>query len=426
MEEYRMQLSQEERDILAGSNGPVPQKVLRSVVRYGEAFDAKRLVPISGQPHLAMSFGASILKSYYGLLDALIDEGLETLRPFTTNPRTYDPHTTPSSFFENLLFRFIYGAQRDLERQLDSLGLIDPRSYSCTSYLPEVGNTPSFGDILAWSESSAVVFVNSVIGARTNRNSTGIDILMNIINRAPLFGLLNDDGRRADWLVEIRTDTLPNPQLLGSAVGMKVMEDVPYISGLDALLANRNDTFTRDYLKDFGAATASNGAVGLFHVEHVTPEAKEHGDSLLKPDHRSYVITDEELSRIRDGYQILWKHPDAGPKRCFIGCPHLSLEQVTDWASAITRRLDSLGKTRVSMPVVLTAAPEIMRTFREKNSMATLLERAGVYLSSICPVAFMSNPISSKVPSITNSNKLRTYTTARFYPDDETLSMICE
>ncbi|MBN1881943.1 MAG: DUF521 domain-containing protein [Deltaproteobacteria bacterium] len=425
MEDYRMELTREERDILAGSSGPVVQKVLRSVVLYGEAFDATRLIPISGRPHLAMSFGASILKSYYGLLDALIDESLETLRPFTTNPRTYDPHTTPSSFFENLLFRYIYGAQKNLERQLDSLGLIDSRSYSCTSYLPEVGNTPSFGDILAWSESSAVVFVNSVIGARTNRNSTGIDILMNIINRAPLFGLLNDDGRRADWLVEIKTDTLPNPQLLGSAVGMKVMEDVPYIGGLEALLKGKSDAFIRDYLKDFGAATASNGAVGLFHIEHITPEAKTHGDSLLRLNHHTYVITDEELSRIRNGYKILWKRPDLKPKRCFIGCPHLSLEQVADWAAAITQRLDSIGKTRVSMPVVLTAAPEIMRIFREKNETASRLERAGVYLSSVCPVAFMSNPISSKIPVITNSNKLRTYTTARFYPDDETLAMIC-
>jgi len=426
MENIRMQLTQEERDILEGKSGPVYQKVLQSVVLYGEAFNATRLVPITGAPHLAMSFGASMLKSYYGLQAALINEGMETLRPFTVNPRTYDPRTTPSSFFENLLFRFIFGEQKHLEEQLERLGLVDSRSFSCTSYLPEVGNTPSFGDILAWSESSAVVFVNSVIGARTNRNSTGIDVLMNIINRAPLFGLLEDDGRQADWLVEIKTDSLPDPHLLGSAVGMKVVEDVPYLGGLDGLLSGRSDTFIRDYLKDFGASTASNGAVGLFHIEHVTPEAKQHGDSLLRPDSRIYIITDEELSRIREEYRILWKDPGAKPKRCFIGCPHLSLEQVTGWASRILEKLDSQGKTRVSMPVVMTAAPEIMRLFREKGDLAANIEKAGVYLSSICPVAFMSNPISSAKPSITNSNKIRTYTTAKFHPDDEILSMICQ
>jgi len=270
-----------------------------------------------------------------------------------------------------------------------------------------------------------VVFVNSLIGARTNRNSIGIDILMNIINRAPLFGLLEDDGRRADWLVEIKTTSLPNPQLLGSAVGMTVMEDVPYIRGLDAHLKGKSETFIRDYLKDFGAATASNGAVGLFHVEHITPEAKHRGDSLLRPEYHSYVITERELSYVRNKYPVLWKNPDAKPKRCFIGCPHLSLEQVIDWADAILERLDSLERTRVSLPVVLTAAPEVMKAFRERNETAGKLEGAGVYLSSICPVAFMSNPLSAKVPSITNSNKLRTYTTARFYPDYETLTHIC-
>jgi hypothetical protein len=289
-----------------------------------------------------------------------------------------------------------------------------------------VGNTPSFGDILAWSESSAVVFVNSVIGARTNRNSTGIDILMNIINRAPLFGFLEDDGRRADWLVELKTSSLPDPHLFGSAVGMKVVEDVPYITGLAGLLSGRSDTFIRDYLKDFGASTASNGAVGLFHIEHVTPEAKQQEDSLLRSDCREYVVTDEELSRIRDGYPVLWKNPETKPKRCFIGCPHLSLEQVTDWSSHILDGLGSRGKSRVSMPVVMTAAPEVMRLFRERGDTAAKIEKAGVYLSSICPVAFMSNPISSGKPSITNSNKIRTYTTSRFYPDDEILSMICQ
>jgi predicted aconitase len=116
------------------------------------------------------------------------------------------------------------------------LGLKDVEAYTCTPYLAEVGNIPRRGARLAWSESSCVVFANSVLAARTNRNAAVMDILCNIAGKTPLTGFLTDEGRRANWWVEVTTRSLPNPQLLGAAIGMKVMEDVPYIVGLDLLL----------------------------------------------------------------------------------------------------------------------------------------------------------------------------------------------
>lgn len=127
----------------------------------------------------------------------------------------------------------MYSKQDFYEAQLDKLGLLEKDAFTCTCYMDEVGNTPGLGDVLSWSESSAVVYANSVLGARCNRNSGIIDLMGSVVGFVPYFGLLTDEGRKADWIVEIRTTKKPEAQLLGSAVGMKVMEDVPYIVGLD-------------------------------------------------------------------------------------------------------------------------------------------------------------------------------------------------
>ena len=128
--------------------------------------------------------------------------------------------------------------------------------------------------------------------------------------------------------LEIKTSGKPEAQLLGSAVGMKVMEDVPYIAGLDRWLGTMDEE-ARTYLKDFGAATASNGAVGLYHVEGITPEAVQQGRSLLRADAKRYVIDDAELKRVYDSYPVIWKNKNARPKLCFMGCPHMSLNPVS-------------------------------------------------------------------------------------------------
>ncbi|MBN1572324.1 MAG: DUF521 domain-containing protein [Deltaproteobacteria bacterium] len=417
-------LTQEEERILKDDQNTVLGKILRSVILYGEAFGADRLVPVAGTPHFAMSFGASIITPYYKVLDEIIEAGLKPKISFTTNPRTYDFKRIPYSFLEKVLSKFVYGSQPELERKLQILGIISSDTFSCACYLPEVGNIPKKGEVLAWSESSAVVFANSVLGARTNRNSVGIDVLMNIIGKAPYFGFLTDEGRKASWLVELKTSELPNPQVLGSAIGMKVMEDVPYIVGLDTHFKNRSTTEIRDYMKDMGAASASNGAVGLFHVENITPEAKDDKRKLISKGFRNYTVDDCEIERIVASYPVLWKNPNGQPKRCLIGCPHLSFEQVSWWIENISGTLQKKGRNKVKIQTILNAPPAVVKKFDENRSTSVLLKRNGIVLSSICPVAFMSNPLSAKKPTITNSNKLRTYTTARFCNDDDVLDII--
>ena len=420
-----MLLTQEQQDILNGSKGETMAKVMKTLVMFGEAFDATKMVPVtSDYNHLVTSFGLGVLDPVYELMDELIKAGAVSGQKFTVDPRPLDKNV-PANILQKLVFNlFMYNKQDFYEKQLDKLGLIDKDSFTCTCYLNEVGNRPRKGDVLSWSESSAVVYANSVLGARCNRNSGIMDIMGSIVGYVPYFGLLTDDGRRATWLVKIKTTKKPEAQLLGSAIGMKVMEDVPYVMGLDKWLGTELNDEACTYLKDFGAATASNGAVGLYHIDCLTPEAKEKSVGLLKEGYREYVIDDAELERVKNNYPVIWKNKDATPKLCFMGCPHMSLNQLMDWTDKVTEELKKNGHSKVVIPTVFTTSPKVINAFKRKGDYYKRLEETGVILSYICPLMYMNNPLCASTPVITSSNKLRTYTTARFYTDDEILQEI--
>ena len=418
-----MKLTPEQQEILNGAHGETMAKVMQTLVRYGELFGADEMVPVTSRyNHLVTSFGLKALGPVYHLMEQLLEAGAVSAQKFSADPRPLDKNV-PSSFLQNFVFNhFMYTRQDYYEQQLQKLGLMDPNAFTCTCYMDEVGNTPGFGEVLSWSESSAVVYANSVLGARCNRNSGIIDLMGSIVGFVPSFGLLKDEGRRASWIVEVRTTKKPEAQLLGSAIGMKVMEDVPFICGLDKWLGTLDEA-AKTYLKDFGAATASNGAVGLYHVENITPEAVKYGRSLVREDAQVYVIDDAELQRVYDSYPVIWKNKDARPKLCFMGCPHMSLEQLISWTERVEQGLAAAGNARVVIPTVFTAAPAVLEKFRS-TPYAARLEKTGVITSYICPLMYMNNPLSTKMPVITSSNKLRTYTSARYYTDDEILEQI--
>ena len=418
-----MNLTQKQQALLDGARGPAIAKVVKTLVMYGECFGAERMVPVTGaQGHLVTSFGLSMLGPVYDLMDELIEGGALSGQAFSADPRPLDP-AVPANPLQRLLFKIMYSKQDDYEAQLRRMGLMGSDAFTCTCYEPEVGNRPQRGDILSWAESSAVVFANSVLGARCNRNSGIIEMFGSIAGFVPEFGLLTDGGRRATWVVELACERKPEAQVLGSAIGMKVMEDVPYIRGLDRWLGSELTPDAEDYLKDMGAASASNGAVGLYHVEDLTPEARDLGEDLIAPDARIYRIDDAELERVRSSYPVMWKKADARPKLAFIGCPHLSASQLEHWAAAICDGLEVSGKRRVQVPTVLTAAPAVARDFRT-TSAHERLAATGAVVSSICPLMYTNNPLCGSMPIITNSNKLRTYSTARYCTDAELLARV--
>ena len=419
-----MILTKEQQAILDGAQGETLAKVMKTLVMYGDAFEAEKLVPItSSYNHLVTSFGLKVMSPVYDLMQQLLDAGVCSEQKFSVDPRPIDKNV-PANFLQNLVFnKFMYTKQDFYEEQLEKLGLLNKNAFTCTCYMDEVGNKPKKGDVLSWAESSAVVYANSVLGARCNRNSGIIDIMGSIVGYVPYFGLLTDEGRKATWVVKINTTKKPEAQLLGSAIGMKVMEDVPYVIGLDRWIGTELNDSACAYLKDFGAATASNGAVGLYHIENLTPEAKELGEALLAEGAKEYVIDDAELERVQKSYPVIWKNPDAAPKLCFVGCPHLSLEQLKSWTVNLEKELEKNGRKKVTVKTVFTAAPGVLEAF-EKTEYAKRLKETGVITSYICPLMYMNNPLCKKMPVITSSNKLRTYTSARYYTDGEILTII--
>lgn len=419
-----MILTKEQQAILDGEKGETLAKVMKTIVMYGDAFEAEKLVPITSEyNHLVTSFGLKVMSPVYDLMQKLLDAGVTSEQKFSVDPRPLDPNV-PANFLQNLVFKkFMYTKQSFYEKQLEKLGLMDENAFSCTGYMDEVGNKPKKGDILSWAESSAVVYANSVLGARCNRNSGIIDIMGSIVGYVPYFGLLTDEGRKATWVVKVKTSKKPEAQLLGSAIGMKVMEDVPYVEGLDEWLGTELNDSVCAYLKDFGAATASNGAVGLYHIANLTPEAVELKEKLIADGAKVYVIDDTELERVKNSYPVIWKNPDAKPKLCFIGCPHLSMEQLKDWTVKIESSLKENGRNKLAVPSVFTAAPAVLAEF-EKTEYAARLKATGAVTSYICPLMYMNNPLCKKMPVITSSNKLRTYTSAKYYTSEEILQII--
>ena len=346
-----MKLTDEQQRILDGEKGETMAKVMKTLIMYGEIFGAEKLVPVTSRyNHLVTSFGLKALGPVYDLMDQLIRAGAVSGQKFSVDPRPLDPNV-PANFLQNLVFKkFMYSKQAFYENQLRQLGLMDEDAFSCACYLDEQGNRPAKGEVLSWAESSAVVYANSVLGARCNRNSGIMDLMGSVAGYVPYFGLLTDEGRKATWVVRVQTTRRPEAQLLGSAIGMKVMEDVPYVMGLDRWLGNELTDAACAYLKDFGAATASNGAVGLYHIDGLTPEAKEQGNALIAPGAREYIIDDAELQRVKDNYPLVWKDPGAKPKLCFVGCPHLSLQQLEDWTRRLEEGLRAAGRKKVGRP----------------------------------------------------------------------------
>ena len=178
MIEYKMTLTDEEKEILEGKQGETKQKMMETLVLFGDIFNAKRMVKVTHkQGHLVTSFGIPLLKPLYGTMEELIDDNCKAEGGFTMDPRPLDYKNVKCNILEKIVFdKILYGKQKEYEEQLKKVGLTDEDSFSCTSYLKECGNRPSKGDILSWAESSAVVFANSVLGARCNRNSGMLDL----------------------------------------------------------------------------------------------------------------------------------------------------------------------------------------------------------------------------------------------------------
>jgi len=423
---HQMTLTPEEQDILDGKHGAAQAKVMKTVVAFGNAFGASKLVDLGGAPHSSVFNAPPFMKSIIDVFDQCADEGLKSYAPFTVNPRPFDLYNVETDPVEmNMVFEG-YPLQPQLDQVLNRIGARGMNSRSCGCYLPEIGNKPEPGTYVAWAESSAVNYGNSVLGVRTNRNAGGMELLCALIGKAPYFGLMTDEGRMAKWLIDVQTTKEPDWGVLGAAIGIKVVEDVPYIIGIDKYFGGEITDENLHLLKAMGSSTAANGAVGLYHVENLTPDAKEKGRDLLAEGYQTYVIDDAELDKMYDDFPNLWKKQDGKPTIAFIGCPHNTYHEIRYWGELVTNELKRRGQGKVKIPMILfTSIPVRDHLFDDDPELVRDMKRAGMHFTNMCALMFTGlKGFTDMENAVTNSNKTRKYSPARYFPEAPLLEIV--
>jgi len=316
-----MHLTDEERRILDGAFGE-PQRIALSVLlKLGEAYGADRMLEITSAHVVGSSYqiaGEAGIEIY----GQLVQQGARVKVRTTSDPGSIDfarwrEFKTPADYAER---------QIKIAELLDRMGVIP--TWTCTPYT--TFNVPKFGEDLGWSESSAVVFANSVIGARTNRLAAYVDVCAALVGRVPRFGLHVPESRRGEVLFELDPDLSASFEdyffpALGYLVGQVTADRIPVIVGV------RQTTF--DQLKAFGAAAAASGSVALYHMVGVTPEARTLEEALggrlpaerISVGRREIARTMEQMSTGQGGAVDV----------VGVGCPHASIDQMRRYATLL-------------------------------------------------------------------------------------------
>ena len=423
---FEMTLTSEEQDIMDGKQGDAKAKVMKTVVAFGNAFGATHLVDLGGAPHSSVFNAPPFMQSIIDVFNICADEGLKSYAPFTVNPRPFDLYNVQTQPDEMAMVFDGYPLQPQLDQVLMRIGARGMNSRSCACYLSEIGNAPPPETNVAWAESSAVNFGNSVLGVRTNRNAGGMELLCALIGKAPYFGLMTDEGRMAKWVIDVKTTKEPDWGVLGAAIGMKVVEDVPYIIGVDKYFGGEVTKENMHLLKAMGSSTAANGSVGLYHVENVTPDAKKKGRDLLVKDYQTYVVDDAEIARIFNGYPNLWSNKDAKPNICFIGCPHNTYEELVHWGNLVTKELKKRNMDKVKVPIkMFVSKPVRNHLLDEQPVLVRDMKRVGMNFTNMCAMMYTGlKGYNENHFAVTNSNKARKYSDARYFSEDHLIEIV--
>jgi len=307
-----MRLTDHERNILSGSGGEAARLAMQILVDLGEVFDAEEMMPVS-QAHIDMTL--YMVDAGVEFVERLAALGGSFSVPTQLNPSAIDFRRcrelrVPAELEEK---------SRRLERAYLKMGAVP--TWTCAPY--QQGIVPGFGEQIAWGESNAIAFANSVIGARTNRYADLVDVCAGIIGRVPRFGLHLSENRRAEALVVLEgftTEMFANTAiypLLGYLFGEIAADRVTALAGMP-------ESVSMDDLKAFSAAAASSGAVGLFHLIGITPEAPSLEECFAGGTPVPVVLTPRMLAdaeeRLSDSTV---KHPDL----IALGCPHFSADE---------------------------------------------------------------------------------------------------
>ena len=358
-----LELSTEEQALLGGDSGPGVRKAMEIVVALGRIYGAQRLVPVGSVQVAGVSY-RNLGEAGLEFLREWADQGARARVPTTLNPAGIDLRAWRElGFSESFAHR-----QLAVIEAYRRLGV--RTTCTCTPYL--VGNVPRVGEHVAWAESSAVSYANSVLGARTNREGGPSALAAAITGRTAAYGLHLDSNRRATLRVVVRCPvrTLSDFGALGYLVGRAARSSVPFFifEGLEGACSDVA-------LKALGAAMAASGAVALYHVAGCTPEADR--PDILAPDHETLVVDD-----LQPGYAALNSGALENESRIdlvWFGCPHAGLEEM----AAVVRLLDG---QRVRTALWITAAREVRERAAADGLVAAVEASGGRVVADMCAV----------------------------------------
>lgn len=380
-------LTPEERSIAAGERGEAAGLAMRILAEMGGLLGAPHLIPVASA-HIDGAVYHGDCGVYFG--ERLAQGGGKVAVPTTLNVGGLDlvNHTVKSTTHG-------YAMALRLMRAYEAMGCRP--TWTCAPY--QAGHRPKPGEQVAWGESNAVAFCNSVLGARTNRYGDFLDICCAILGRAPYYGLHVPANRRATVLVDVRglTDALKAKDVfypvLGYWYGAELGGAIGVVEGLPA-------GATEDQLKSFGAAAASSGAIGLFHMAGLTPEAPT-ADAALGGERPERIIhvTPEMLRTVRDRLSTATADRiDA----VALGSPHFSDAEFDALAAVLQRR-------RVAIPFYVCTGRAVVQRLEAKGALAALKESGITVVADTCVVVAPILPAKTGV-LMTNSGKFAHYT----------------
>jgi predicted aconitase len=372
-----MYLTKAEEAMLSGENGEVVERVFRLLVNLGDIYGADRMIPVSSAQVAGVSYksigdpGVDFLEDYAE--KGAVAKIVTFLNPAGMDIEDWKQLNIPPSFAEK---------QLRIMNAFKKMGIVI--SATCTPYL--AGNLPRFGEHIAWSESSAISFSNSVIGARTNREGGPSALAASLCGVTPNYGLHLDENRKPQVLVDVsaKLDDNADYGALGYIVGKIVKNRIPYFTGI-----KEADT---DQLKALGAAMAASGAVALYHVENLTPEAHAMTTVGLE----KLTVTDRDLdetfSKLSTG-----KEPDI----VILGCPHSSLKEIM----TISRKLE--GK-KLKKPLWVCTSRMVKEAANRMGFTQTIEAAGGKVVADTCMVVSPIEDMGYKTTAV-NSGKAANY-----------------
>ena len=368
-----MELTDDQQQVLDGAKGPFLARCMRWLVEWGDAMGAGRLVPTTNT-HALVTVPGNLVR---GAGNRPLDQSMDLLRSACAHPVCCHS-TTHITFAHEEQYEEIdmpaeqVAAQQEIGRLARDAGF--QLTYTCAPYL--VGNVPLAGEICAWTESSAVVYANSILGARTTRHGTESAIAAALLGVVPEFGVLLDENRRATLQIDV-TANLKTPTdwgSLGYFAGKAAGLEVPVLVGTPRPL--------QDDAKQLCAALASGGGVTMCHVAGVTPEAATLDDALGgQPPARRVAFGEDQR---REMYNQLRTHTGDRIDTVILGCPHASLNEIAQIAA------DLKGKHVADGVTLWVCSAYATRAGAQRLGYADIISEAGGYMfCDTCPTNSM-------------------------------------